>query len=134
MPILDDIPKELPALQRAAEVQKRASEVGFDWKDASAILTKIEEELAELNQALKSQNFEKIAEELGDLFFTLVNLSRFLKIDSEKNLKMSVEKFTGRFKAIETELARQGKNIKKCSLQEMDAIWESLKRVKPTHI
>lgn len=125
--VLDDIPHALPALSRAQKIQKRVSQVGFDWSDASSALSKIREELDELQQAIDQQQPAEIAEELGDLLFSCVNVARHLKVDAESALAGSNRKFEARFGYIEDNLVKQGKTPETATLAEMDALWEASK-------
>jgi nucleoside triphosphate diphosphatase len=125
--VLDDIPLALPALSRAQKIQKRVSQVGFDWNNASAALLKIREELDELQQAIDQQESSAITEELGDVLFSCVNVARHLKVDAESALAASNRKFEARFGYIEDALAIQGKTPAESTLAEMDALWESAK-------
>lgn len=125
--VLDDIPQALPALSRAQKIQKRVSQVGFDWDDAVAALQKIREELDELEQAIAGQKPVEIEEELGDLLFSCVNVARHLKVDAESALAGSNRKFSARFAEVERELAAIGKSPENSSLQEMDALWDLAK-------
>ena len=125
--VLDGIPKTLPALLRAQRIQGRAARVGFDWEHEDQVFEKVEEEMSELRTAFHGKEVAHVEEELGDLIFTLVNLSRFLKINPEDALQKSTRKFMHRFQAIEKEAARQGKDLKEMSLQEMDRLWDEVK-------
>ena len=125
--IVDNIPKHLPALQKAQKVQKKVARVGFDWEIIDDVIAKIDEELEEVKSAISKNGKEHIAEEIGDLLFAVVNLSRFLKLDSEDLLRKSISKFIVRFKQVETSLAAAGKDIEKCSLEEMDDMWNKIK-------
>lgn len=128
--LLDDISKHMPAVKRAAKLQKRAATVGFDWIDSQDILNKLDEELSELRQALQEpNNTDNIAEELGDLMFCCVNLARHYKIDSEISLRNTNEKFISRFNYIEETLRKQNKSLDDASLEEMDALWNEAKHV-----
>jgi len=126
--ILEGIPRHLPALQKAQRVQSRASRVGFDWSDVKDVLAKIDEELAETRRAIARGNTARIKEEVGDLLFAVVNLSRFRKIHAEEALDGTVGKFIRRFREVERRVRRAGKRMKDCSLAEMDAHWEAIKR------
>ena len=125
--VVDGLPKHLPALQKAQKLQKKVSKVGFDWKDIKDVIAKIDEELAEVKDAIQRNKPEHIEEEVGDLLFSVVNLSRFLKLDTENVLHKTIYKFVERFKKVEMELAALGKDIEKCSLEEMDALWNKAK-------
>lgn len=125
--IVDGIPSALPALQKAHTVQKKVAKVGFDWPRVDEVIAKVDEELAEVRQALKENKPEHVAEEVGDLLFSVANLSRFLGLESENVLHKTVKKFIGRFRKMEAELEKQGKKLEQCSLEEMDRVWEKVK-------
>jgi tetrapyrrole methylase family protein/MazG family protein len=126
---MDSLPAAFPALLLANEVQKRASRVGFDWDDASEVLEKVGEEIEELREAISGERIPTIEEELGDLLFSVVNLSRKLGIDSELALTAATRKFVSRFRALETEIAADGGKLEQTSAQEMNALWERNKQV-----
>ena len=126
--VVDGIPKALPALQKAHTVQKKVAKVGFDWPHVDQVIAKVDEELAEVRDALKENNPAHVAEELGDLLFSVANLSRFLGLESENVLHQTIRKFTGRFRKVEEELRKRGKKIEDCSLEEMDRVWEKVKK------
>ncbi|MDX1443378.1 MAG: nucleoside triphosphate pyrophosphohydrolase [Gammaproteobacteria bacterium] len=121
--LLDDVPLNLPALTRAEKLSKRAARVGFEWPDIDGVLDKVAEEAAELRDAVKANRQQEIEEELGDLFFTLANLARYLKVDPEKALRGSNAKFSRRFRHVEDRLAGQDRSLDDASLDEMDALW-----------
>ena len=125
--VLDGVAQALPALTRAAKLQKRAARVGFDWPDTQGVLEKCREEIRELEEAQQQQDRIAIAEEFGDLLFSMVNLSRHLKLDAEQCLRNANDKFIQRFQSMEKVLAGQDKTIEKLSLEEMDVIWEQVK-------
>ncbi len=125
---LSGIPKHLPALQKAQKIQRKVSAVGFDWATTAGVMKKIEEEWQELRVALKRRRKDEIFDEIGDLLFSVANLSRFLQLDSEQALHGTVAKFTRRFHAMEKELTRRGKALEDSSLAEMDAIWNDVKK------
>lgn len=122
--VLGGVPKQLPALLRAQRVQEKAAGTGFDWPEIAQVLDKFQEEWQEFAEALHHQNLIEIEEELGDLLFTLVNLSRHLHLSSEIALTKSTDKFIQRFNWVEDQA--QGK-LSKMSLMEMDALWEKSK-------
>ena len=124
---LEGIPKNLPAILYAQRLQDKASRVGFDWKNADEVAAKFREEIAEFYKAMESGKKEDIEEEIGDLFFTLINISRFLKINPEDALKKTSGKFISRFKHIERTVEKTGKNIENFSLAELDKLWEEAK-------
>ncbi len=125
--IVDGLPKHLPALQKAQKLQKKVAKVGFDWANIQDVIAKVDEELEEVKEAIREKKPEHIEEEVGDLLFSIVNLARFLKLDTENVLHKTIYKFVDRFKKVETVLASMGKDIEKCSLEEMDAIWNKVK-------
>lgn len=126
--ILEGVPRHLPALQRAHQVQVRAARAGFDWTAADDVLAKIEEEVAEVRAAIQAGTARDIGEEIGDLLFAVVNLSRFQKLRAEELLDRTVRKFTRRFQAIEQAVHEKGRQMTDCSLAELDALWEAVKR------
>ena len=128
--ILEGIPKELPSLLKAHRVQARASRVGFDWKQAEDVLVKLEEELQEFRKALENKDRREIEDELGDLFFVLVNISRFVSVNPEDALRKTISKFISRFRYIEMKAAESGKRLSEMTLQEMDAFWDEAKERK----
>ena len=123
--VLDGVPIALPALLRARRIQEKASSVGFDWDKRAQVFNKIEEEVDELKEALNSNN--GIEEELGDVLFSIVNLSRHLNLDPEKILKLSIEKFSKRFKRIEKDLKSKNIQMQSLTLSELDEIWKKNK-------
>ena len=124
---LDGVSMALPALMRAEKVQKRAARVGFDWEQLHAVVEKIREEVIEVEKEIESGDRAKLEDELGDLFFAVVNLSRKAKFDAEILLNQATNKFVRRFHALEAEAARLGKGLPEMSLAEMDAIWDRVK-------
>lgn len=124
----DGIPKALPALMRATEVSKKAAKVGFDWPDAAGAMAKVHEEIEELR--VDAHNRERAAEELGDLLFAVVNLSRHLKLDAEQCLADATRKFQARYEKMVALLAEQGKQPETSTLAEMDAAWNEVKKAK----
>lgn len=124
---LKHIAKSLPALIRAGKIQKKASKVGFDWDRVESAMDKVLEEFCEVKDVYKGNNRAKILEEVGDLLFASVNVSRFLDIDPEFALNYTIDKFINRFEYIETSAAAEGKKLENMSLEEMDALWEKAK-------
>lgn len=124
---LDGIPKQLPALLRAHQLQARAARVGFDWKTPEPVLAKVEEEVQELREALGNQDKAEIENELGDLLFSLVNVARFLKINPEDALRGTIQRFTGRFQKMESAAKTKNGGLESLTLEEMDALWEAAK-------
>ncbi|MBL7052438.1 MAG: nucleoside triphosphate pyrophosphohydrolase [Candidatus Marinimicrobia bacterium] len=125
---LDGVPKALPSLTRSARLQSKAASVGFDWHKIEDVKAKIDEEWQEFHEAVEQGEFDQMEEEFGDLLFSLVNLARWMKIDPEKALRRTIEKFIMRFRAIEEELKQRGKKPENSTLEEMDSIWEQVKK------
>ena len=121
------VPRELPALMRAAKIQKKAADVGFDWPDISGALDKLEEEIAELKEALNNNDKSEINEEFGDLLFSAVNVSRFLKLDAEESLTSASDKFLNRFIRVEEISGERGINMNNSSIDILDKIWDEVK-------
>lgn len=126
--LLDDVPAALPALARAAKLQKRAAMVGFDWPGPLPVLDKVREELDEVLQAMAADDAPAVAEEIGDLLFSVVNLARHLEVDPENALRGANVKFDRRFRFIEQVLRDTHRNIEDCTLEDMDALWGEAKR------
>ena len=126
---LDGVALALPALMRAQKLQRRAARVGFDWPDLAPVLGKIDEELAEIREALtEGAAPEAVAEEIGDLLFACVNVARHLGVDAEVALRGCNAKFTRRFNHIESRLAEQHRTTEDASLEEMEDYWVEAKR------
>lgn len=125
--VVEGVPNHLPALMKAHQVQSRAARVGFDWTALHDVMAKVEEELAETKEAMKSGSQEAVAEEIGDLLFAVVNLSRFQKFHAEELLAATVRKFSRRFQAIEERVHARGRKITDCTLAELDAFWNEVK-------
>ncbi|MEX0407057.1 nucleoside triphosphate pyrophosphohydrolase [Aquibium sp. LZ166] len=124
---LDSVPVGMPALLRAKKLQERAAKVGFDWKEARPILDKIEEEIAELRQAIAQGDEASTQDEFGDVLFALVNFGRHAGIDGETALRGTNEKFRRRFHFIERELNASGSRLEDASLDEMEELWQRAK-------
>lgn len=132
--LLDGIAPALPSTLEAYEIGLRAAEVGFDWAKVGDLLDKIEEEVRELRSELAgppSTRGPRIEEEVGDLMFAAANLARFLRYDPETCLRRANQKFRRRFQALEQEVGRRGKQVRDSSAEELDAIWEELKKQSP---
>ena len=125
--LFDNIPRSMPALARAQKVTEAASKVGFDWARTEEVLAKIEEELNEFKSSLAANDRKCIREEIGDLLFSLVNISRFVNVNAEESLTASLAKFIDRFSYIQEKLAEQGKDPAGASLKEMDDLWNESK-------
>ena len=121
------VPRELPALMRAAKIQQKASAVGFDWPDVSGAYGKIIEETQELRKAVESGVQDDVIEELGDLLFSVVNVSRFLKCDAEEALTTASDKFINRFIRVEQLAKENGVDMEKASLEKLDKLWDIAK-------
>ena len=124
---LAGVPVALPALTRAAKLTARAARVGFDWPEASAVLDKLDEEIAELRAELPGGSTERLADEMGDLLFVLANLARKLQLDPEACLRQANEKFARRFAGVEQRLAQGGRTPADATLDEMEAEWQAVK-------
>jgi tetrapyrrole methylase family protein / MazG family protein len=125
--ILDGIPDSLPSILAARKIQSTVSRVGFDWKNSDGVMDKIREEIAELDEAIHSQNTDAMEDEIGDLLFSVVNLARKCRVDPEAALRRTNRKFKKRFEAIEKESKHRGTSLEEMNLQEMDQIWEEAK-------
>ncbi len=126
--VLDGLPRSLPALIRARRIQEKVSRVGFDWSRTEEVLLKVEEELGELKEASASGDRAAVEEELGDLLFAVANLARFVSLCPEDALRKTIDKFQRRFQYIESELPKRGKKLGEASLEEMDALWDEVKK------
>jgi MazG family protein len=127
--IIDGVPQHLPALQRAQRLQDKAAQVGFDWTSKHDVWKKVEEELQEFHAASDDEDRVKMEEEFGDLLFSLVNYSRFIHVHPEDALRGTTNKFVRRFKYIESELKKAGRDIHSVPLEEMDALWNEAKKL-----
>jgi len=125
--VMDGVPKELPALLRASRLQDKAAKVGFDWQKKEEVWKKVNEEMDELHAAIAENNPDHVEAEFGDVLFSLVNYSRFIHVNPEVALRLSVEKFINRFKYIEAKLKERGKEIHSASFEEMDKLWDEAK-------
>lgn len=126
--ILDSVPASLPALQKCLKMQKKVKKVGFDWNNLSDCMDKVDEEYGEFKEAIESGDKKEIEHELGDVFFTLVNLSRFLKIDPDEALRKANNRFTYRFGYIEERLNESGSSLEEATLDEMEELWQEAKK------
>ena len=129
--LLDGIPEALPSLLRASRIGARTANVGFDWDEPGAVIDKVDEELAELRQAVASADPTHIEEELGDLLFTVANLARKLRVDPESALRAANGKFTRRFRAIEQRLAARGRALHDATPEELEREWQAVKALSP---
>ena len=125
--ILGDVPTQLPALASALKISKRAAKVGFEWPDEAGVIEKLREEVAEVEDALAHENQARVAEELGDLLFTIVNLARWRGIDPELALRDNSRKFRGRFEQMEAQARRRGWSLDELSEAQWDELWNLAK-------
>ena len=136
--VLSGVPKSLPAMVKAMRLQEKAKQVGFEWENKDQVWEKVVEEISELQSAIGSQQTEsskrqsEIEDELGDVFFSLINYARYLLIDAENALERTNKKFIRRFTLMEEEAQKQDKTLHNMSLEEMDAIWNTVKLQKPS--
>jgi len=126
--LLEDIPKALPAVERALKLQKRAARVGFDWQESSQVMEKIKEELLELEEAMETGNSDAINHEAGDLLFAVVNLTRHLQVEPETVLRESNRRFTRRFAFIEEQLEQENCKPEEAGLEKLDELWSAAKK------
>lgn len=126
--VLDDVPAALPAMNRAAKLQKRAASVGFDWHNAEPVLAKLEEEIAELRAEMRSANQQRIEEEFGDVLFSCVNLARHLSVEPEASLRGANNRFETRFRTLEKRAAAAGNKPAGMSAEQLEQLWEEIKR------
>jgi MazG family protein len=126
--LLAGVPKAMPALARAHEIGTRVVAVGFDWARTEDVVAKIEEEVAELREAVAGQSRERAEDEMGDLLFSIANLARKLGVEPESALRKANEKFTTRFTALEARFEERGRSIHDATLEEMEEVWSEVKR------
>jgi MazG family protein len=126
--VLSGVPKSLPATVKAMRLQEKAKQVGFEWDKAEDVFLKIQEELDELKEAVASQDKKHMEEELGDVFFSVINYSRFLGVDAENALELTNKKFYSRFTRMETAARNLGKKLEEMTLAQMDELWNQIKR------
>lgn len=125
--ILEGVPKALPSLLRAYRLQEKAAEVGFDWEMIEDVLKKLDEELKEFRKALKTKKQDEIEDELGDILFMLVSVSRFIGVNPEDALRKAINRFISRFLYIEMSAKRQGRRLSDMTIEEMDRLWDEAK-------
>lgn len=128
--VLDGVPKSMAALARAYRIQEKASRVGFDWGRVEDVWKKVHEEIAELHEAIKENDTAKQEDELGDIFFSMVNVSRFMGVNPEDALRGTIEKFIRRFNYVERKFSEMNRNMKDSTLEEMDTYWDEAKKMK----
>ncbi len=126
--VLSGVPKSLPATVKAMRLQEKAKQVGFEWENKEQVWDKVEEEKQELFEAIATGDKSKMEDELGDLFFSLINFARFLQLDAENALELTNKKFISRFTQMEKDANGTGKALQDMTLTEMDAIWDKIKR------
>jgi XTP/dITP diphosphohydrolase len=126
--VLSGVPPSLPAVVKATRIQEKARQVGFEWDNKEDVWKKVEEEIAELHEAVQEGNQAHVEEEFGDVLFSLVNYARFLQVDAEGVLEKTNKKFIYRFQQMETIAIAQGKKLENLTLAEMDAIWNEVKK------
>ena len=125
--ILSGVPKSLPAMVKAMRLQSKAKQVGFEWETKEQVWEKIKEEEQELLEAVRSKDQNDIEEEMGDLFFSIINYARFLNVDAENALELTNKKFISRFTEMESRVKADGNNLHHMTLEEMDSIWNTIK-------
>lgn len=128
--VLSGVPNGLPAVIKATRIQEKAKQVGFEWENKEDVFKKIEEEINELKEAVANNNQTNIEEEFGDVLFSFINYARFLKVDAEGALEKTNQKFIHRFTSMEAIAAKQNKAIANMSLEEMDVLWNEIKKQK----
>jgi len=128
--VLGGVPRSLPATVKAMRLQEKAKQVGFEWDNSGQVWEKVEEETAELQEAIAAGKQDEIEAEYGDLLFSLINYARFLHVDAENALERTNKKFIDRFTQMEQRAGLQGRNLADMTLQEMDEIWNAVKRSK----
>ncbi len=126
--ILEGVPKSLPAIVKAARIQEKAKQVGFEWENKADVWKKVDEEIVELQHAEKNETPAEVEAEFGDVLFSLINYARFLHIDPEAALEKTNQKFIQRFKAMETIALSKGLQLTDLSLSQMDELWNSVKK------
>ncbi len=125
--ILSGVPKAMPALVKALRLQEKTKQVGFEWENVGQVQDKVNEEVAELYEAVENGNQKDIEEEFGDVFFALINYARFVKVDPERALELTNKKFIRRFQLVESMAEEQGKSLHDMTLWEMDELWNKVK-------
>jgi XTP/dITP diphosphohydrolase len=126
--VLEGVPKSLPSMVKAMRLQDKSKQVGFEWENAEQVWDKVQEEIGELHEAVALNDKDKMEDELGDVFFSLVNYARFLNLDAEQALERTNKKFMTRFTSMEKEAARDNKLLHDMTLDEMDALWNRIKK------
>jgi len=127
--VLDDIPNSFPSMQKSIKMQERVRKVGFDWPDMKECMEKVDEEICEFKEAVQKGSHAEIEHEMGDMFFALINLSRFLNINPDEALRKANNRFTSRFQHIEKSLQDRGISSEEATLEEMEALWQEAKKM-----
>ncbi len=126
--VLGGVPKSLPSMVKAIRLQEKSKQVGFEWDNTLQVWAKVEEEIGELQEAVKSGELDKMEDEMGDVFFSLVNFARFLQVDADSALERTNKKFISRFTRMEAAAQKENKYLHDMSLEEMDALWNRIKK------
>ena len=126
--VLSGVPKSLPAVVKAIRLQEKSKQAGFEWDNREQVWDKVEEEILELKEAVVLNDKNKMEDEFGDVMFSMINYARFLQIDAENSLERTNKKFLSRFTKMEQQALSQGKALNDRTLNEMDAIWNSIKK------
>lgn len=126
--VLSGVPPSMPALIKALRLQEKTKQIGFEWENTAQVRDKVDEEIKELYEAVKSEDQAEIEAEMGDVFFALINYARFVKVDPERALELTNKKFIRRFQAVEELAGKQGKDLHDMTLWEMDALWNEVKQ------
>jgi len=126
--VLGGVPRSLPSMVKAMRLQDKSKQVGFEWDNTEQVWDKVEEEMGELKEAVAGGDKDKMEDELGDVFFSLVNFARFLQVDAENALERTNKKFIDRFTKMENQAALQNKFLHDMTLEEMDALWNKIKK------
>ena len=127
--ILEGVPRSLPAMIKASRIQDKAASAGFDWDEPGQVLEKVREELAELRAEIDAEKQDKVESEFGDVLFSLINFSRFIKVDPESALERTNKKFIKRFKYLESEAEKNGESLEELTLEQMDVYWNRSKKL-----
>lgn len=130
--ILGGVPGSLPSMVKAIRLQEKTKTVGFEWETTEQVWDKVNEEIGELHEAIKSKEQDRIEDEMGDVLFSMVNLARFLQVDADSALERTNKKFIRRFTALEAAAAKENKAVHDMTLQEMDELWNRIKKAEHT--
>jgi len=129
--VLEGVPRSLPAMVKAYRVQQKVKQLGFQWKDASGALDKVEEEMTEMKEAYREKEHDELEKELGDVLFSIINFARYMEIDAEKALELTNKKFIARFQWMEVAAAKDNLQLHDMTLAEMDVLWNKAKEILP---